>query len=183
MKVYATTELPRNNLIDIINYRTQVELKKECENLDWTPIKEVVSMSDIKVAEQPATYDDIKFYGSCGESTYVFRDEHFRKNSQAKSAVDKCNASLSPNLTDLINLKGAGNAAKALKKSGHWDEYAGLKYKDYEVEYPVTINAARKVIVKARTKDEAEEKAFKSIDIMRDIAWCEEEPNYVKELK
>lgn len=59
--------------------------------------------------------DDIKFYGSCGENTYVFNGEHFRRNSDAVTALNKYNRKHHPTPQDLINIKGAGNASKAVK--------------------------------------------------------------------
>ena len=63
-----------------------------------------------------------------------------------------------PNLHDLANMTGAGNATKELKKSGHWDEYAGLEYKKYRVWSNVSVyeEIEHYVDVKARTSDEAE---------------------------
>ena len=64
-------------------------------------------------------------------------------------------------LHELVNMPGAGKATAALKKAGKWDEYEGLPYTNYKVEYSVRFMSD--TTVKARSEDEAEELAAKKI--------------------
>ena len=66
-----------------------------------------------------------------------------------------------PNLHDLANMTGAGNATKELKKSGHWDEYAGLEY----VKWAAIVTGDVEVF--ARTEKEASEIAFDKLNEFR----------------
>ena len=76
-----------------------------------------------------------------------------------------------PDPHELINLKGAGKAETVLKESGNWDEYAGLEYKYYEVVADVVIKTDDfcTTIVKARSKEEAEELAINEMEDDGDI--------------
>ena len=89
-----------------------------------------------------------------------------------------------PNLHDLINIKGAGNAEKELKKQGHWDEYAGLEYVDWQVKADVVVREDdhHVVTVSARSEEEAEKKAM--VELQSDFCVIEvEDITEVKELK
>ena len=81
-----------------------------------------------------------------------------------------------PNLNDLINMKGAGNAEKALRKSGNWDECAGLEYKKWAVVADVVIRQDDDYlcIVKARSKEDAEALAIKEMHSDFDVLEIED---------
>lgn len=70
------------------------------------------------------------------------------------------------NLQELADLPYAGMAEKELKKTGHWNEYAGLE----EKQWSVTVEVGRmeytdeKVTVYAHTEEEAAELAEKQFD-------------------
>lgn len=87
-----------------------------------------------------------------------------------------------PNLTDLINMKGFGNAAKVLQKSGHWDEYAGAPYKKYYVTFAVMVSEERGVTVSARSEYEADKLAYKDISTDADVHECSDEAHHIEEL-
>lgn len=71
-------------------------------------------------------------------------------------------------LHELANMPGAGRAAAALKKAGHWDEYEGLPQKDFSVKYEVRTKGS--VTVRARHENEASTKAG---DVICDIHDCD----------
>jgi hypothetical protein len=66
------------------------------------------------------------------------------------------------NLQELINQPGAGKANAALKKEGlwdEWDEWAGMKEKEWDVTVSGVIYKTKKYEVTARCEEEAMEKA------------------------
>ena len=83
---------------------------------------------------------------------------------------------------ELMDIEGAGNAEKALKKSGDWDEYAGLEYKTYSVTFAVMVSEERTITVKARNEDEADEKVYQQLSGDPNIYECSEEYNSIKEI-
>jgi hypothetical protein len=63
------------------------------------------------------------------------------------------------NLHDLINQRGAGKANALLQKEGLWDEWAGMKEKEWDVTVSGVIYETKKYEVTARCEEEAMEKA------------------------
>ena len=76
------------------------------------------------------TEKDIKFHGSLGESTYEFMGEQYRRNSDAVAAMNDYN--------------------EQFKKG----------VREYKVSYQITIFEERSVVVKATSKEEADDKAY-----------------------
>lgn len=69
-------------------------------------------------------------------------------------------------LHELANMPGAGKAKDALIKAGHWDEWKGMAYKEYAVEYTVEFSGER--TVRARSEAEAEIKACEELATLHD---------------
>jgi hypothetical protein len=63
------------------------------------------------------------------------------------------------NLHELINQPGAGKATEVLQKEGLWDEWAGMKEKEWEFTVSGAIYETKKYEVTARCEEEAMEKA------------------------
>lgn len=69
-------------------------------------------------------------------------------------------------LHHLANAGGYGSGRKALRESGAWDEYAGLKPRQYRVtvDYSVSHTDRCNMTIEARTEDEAIDKVCDAIE-------------------
>lgn len=70
------------------------------------------------------------------------------------------------NLQELADLPYAGMAEKELKKAGHWNEYAGLEEKQWNVTVEVArlVYSKEDIVVYAHTEEQAAELAEKEFD-------------------
>lgn len=84
-------------------------------------------------------------------------------------------------LHKLANTPGYGKATAAVKKAGYWDEYEGLSYSKYKVEYSVSMRG--EIEVKARSEAEVMEIAAKEIAETHDCEEYDVEINEVEESK
>ena len=73
-----------------------------------------------------------------------------------------------PDLHQLANKRGYGSATKSLKASGHWDEWGGLKEREFTIRYEATA------IVDARSAAEARQKAERELPDDAEIYEVEE---------
>ena len=71
----------------------------------------------------------------------------------------------------LQDMPGYGKANDVLKKDGLWDEYAGLPEREFAVEIEASVKMEDTIIVNARHKNEAEDKASKKFASLHD---CDE---------
>jgi hypothetical protein len=73
-------------------------------------------------------------------------------------------------LHELADTPGYGRAEVEIKRTGLWDEYAGLPMKKYSVsvEYQVLGTETKSVQVSARCEEEADELACEKVRDMHD---------------
>lgn len=64
-----------------------------------------------------------------------------------------------PDLHQLANQRGYGQAQKILKNCGAWDDYAGMPYETFRLKVEFSVHETEVMTVKARCLDEAEERA------------------------
>ncbi len=84
---------------------------------------------------------------------------------------------------ELIDLPGYGKAIPHLKKQGHWDEYAGLEYREFAVALEAEIKVEDTIIIRARHEDEAEELAVKKFSDTHDCDEIDVETIDIKDSK
>ena len=81
----------------------------------------------------------------------------------------------------LIDLKGYGSAMSHLIKTGKWDEYAGMKSREFSVKLEATVTIEDTIVVTARHKDEAEKIACDKFSSLHDADEDDIEVNEVND--